>query len=129
MASIKQMFLNFFLKGRVCGMLESGKSVAEIARELPVSRRTIQRWRGNLFPLFDKPRSGRPRQTCSESNEKIVSAALRDPSLTSSELAADVNISRWTVQRRLKEAGLKVESGLPQSNCQTDIKKFVWIGQ
>ena len=98
----------FLLKAsEACGMLESGKSVAETASELPVSRRSIERWRGNGFQLFNKPRSGRPRQTGSEVDERLVNAVLTDPSITSVELMAEANVSRWTVQRRLKEAGLK----------------------
>ena len=108
-----------FLKGKVCGMLESGRSVAEIARELPISRRMIERWRANGFPHFDKPCTDRPRQTCSESDERMVGEALRDPFQTS-EIAADSNVSRLTVQRRLREADLEVASSLPHSNCQTD---------
>lgn len=96
-----------FIKGKACGMLESGKSAAEIASELPVSRRSIERWQSNHFLLFDKPRSGRPRQTDSELDARIVNAALKDPSVTSDELTAEANVSRWTIQRRLKEAGLK----------------------
>lgn len=74
---------------------------------MPVSRRTIERWRSNCFPLYDKPRSGRPRQTDSDSDERIVSPAVRDPFTTSNELTAEADVSRWTIQRRLKEAGLK----------------------
>ena len=78
-------------------MLESGNSVAETANKLPVSRRLIEWWRNNCFPLFDKPRSGRLRQTCSELNERVVNATLRDPSITSNELTAETNVSRWTI--------------------------------
>ena len=68
------------IKGKACGMLASEKSVAETTSELQVLRRTIERWRSNGFPLFDKPRSGRPRQT--DSDERVVGAALMHGSLT-----------------------------------------------
>ena len=32
------------IKGNACGMLESGKFVAETTSGLPVSRRSIERW-------------------------------------------------------------------------------------
>ena len=53
-------------------MLENRKSVAETVSELPVSHRSIERRRKYCFPLFDKPRSSRPRQTCSDSDESVV---------------------------------------------------------
>ena len=46
-------------------------------------------------------------QNCSDPDERVVNAALRDPSITSNELTAEANVSRWTIQRPLKEAGSK----------------------
>lgn len=56
-------------------MLESGKSVADTASDMPVSRHMIERWRSNCIPLHDKP----PRKTSSESDNRTLSDTLIDP--------------------------------------------------
>ncbi|KAK4301124.1 hypothetical protein Pmani_026707 [Petrolisthes manimaculis] len=70
------------LRGRIVGMHESGKTAAEISRELGVTKDTdnlwIMRWQeeGNLT---DRRRQGRPRETTNDQDEEIREAAEANP--------------------------------------------------
>ncbi|KAK4297382.1 hypothetical protein Pmani_030199 [Petrolisthes manimaculis] len=69
-------------RGRIIGMREAGHSISEIARDLGLTRQTVQRWltrweeSGNLE---DRQRSGRPKMTSAEDTAGIRAAVERNP--------------------------------------------------
>ena len=75
------------MNGKASGMLESGKSVAEVSEELIVSERTVLRWRSNDFQLFDKHRStvGPGGQALNQTGQAVEPNTF----LKSTEVAAD----------------------------------------
>lgn len=93
---------------------------SKIAKIVKCNRKTVNHWlnRWNeTKDLFDRPRSGAPRKTTVEQDQMMVDAALDEMSATSKtihdELADDeVTVSQTTIQRRLKDAGLKYSKPL-----------------
>ncbi|KAK4301123.1 hypothetical protein Pmani_026706 [Petrolisthes manimaculis] len=96
------------LRGRIVGMHESGKTAAEISRELGVTKDTvylwIRRWQeeGNLT---DRRRQGRPRETTNDQDEEIREAAEANPFTNAVAITEDLNlpVSGRTVRRRLHD--------------------------
>ncbi|KAK4303652.1 hypothetical protein Pmani_019425 [Petrolisthes manimaculis] len=83
------------LRGRIVGMHESGKTAAEISRELGVTKDTvylwIRRWQeeGNLT---DRRRQGRPRETTNDQDEEIREAAEANPFTNAVAITEDLNL-------------------------------------
>nr|CDJ91274.1 Paired box protein and Transposase domain containing protein [Haemonchus contortus] len=99
----------------IVDMMEAGMRGATIARILKIPARTVSsnlaRFRGrNTVP--NVPRTGRPRSTSTRRVKRIVRPAKGDPTLTTIDIAAEINasdgmnISRRTVAERLDAAGL-----------------------
>lgn len=108
-------FLSTLQRGQALGWLQDGISFREVGRRLGVSHSVIQR----LLERFqatgradNRPRSGRPRSTNRREDRMLCREALRDRTVTSSTLraqlaqAANINVSSATIRRRLHEYGL-----------------------
>lgn len=104
--------LSDFEKGMIVEKRSNGKGIKKIAREMKRSPNAIRKF----FRRFDKSGShvrktgsGRKRKTTVRDDRRLVQTAKKQRFSTASTLAEEVNlpISRWTVSRRLNEAGLK----------------------
>lgn len=87
----------------------------KIAKIVKCNRKTVthwlQRWE-ETKDLFDRHRSGAPRKTTIEQDQVIVDMALGEMNATSKTIQVElendgINVSQLTIQRRLKDAGLK----------------------
>jgi transposase len=101
-------------RGEIIGLIESDKTVSQVATEKNISRRTIYNWlkrrREGDSSLESKPRSGRPRCTTREQDEALVQA-IRDRPLLIGGVAEirrnlNLNCNYSTVGLRVKEAGI-----------------------
>ncbi|KAK4327926.1 hypothetical protein Pmani_001617 [Petrolisthes manimaculis] len=98
-------------RGRIIGMREAGHSISEIARDLGLTRQTVQRWltrweeSGNLE---DRQRSGRPKMTSAEDTAGIRAAVERNPFTNSDSVREQLglDVSDRTIRRRLHESGI-----------------------
>ncbi|KFM70818.1 Transposable element Tcb2 transposase, partial [Stegodyphus mimosarum] len=110
--------LEMFAKGRIVGMLESGRSQTEVSRILNVNQSVIsrlwQRFQRTGDSVTRRPVSGRPRVTTPRQDRYLVISARRQRGSTAIALgsaltvATGIRISRQTVYRRLNHAGLYV---------------------
>lgn len=101
---------------RALALLEDGRSYRFVARRLNVSRSTIRRIEqrfGETGSNNRRPGSGRKQKTSDADKRFIVLTSLRNRHLTSVQTTSrlrevrGVAVSKWTVRRRLGEAGLK----------------------
>lgn len=100
---------------QVVALIEAGQNQSAVARQLNISRysvrRVYQRYR-ETGGYGRRRGSGRARATTQRDNRFLVTTALRNRRLTAVELAQhlqevrEVEVSRWTVRRRLAEGGL-----------------------
>ncbi|GFU26588.1 transposable element Tcb1 transposase [Trichonephila clavipes] len=107
--------LDAFIRCRIIGKLEEGRSVTSVAAEFRIPHSIVSRlWRqfqttGTAIRGFG---SGRPRGTTLTDNRYIVSQARRNRRQTAGEIARHTTqatgrpISRFTVARRLHGGGL-----------------------
>ena len=102
---------------RAIGMVEAGRSHADVAAYFGVSRLTVTRLVGRYRTtgsVNDTPRSGRPRETTRRQDRYILTSHLRDRFLSAPATAAvtpgrtNDRISAQTVRRRLAEAGINI---------------------
>ncbi|GFS72225.1 transposable element Tc1 transposase [Trichonephila clavipes] len=109
--------LDAFIRGRIIGKVEEGRSVTTVAAEFGIAHSIISRlWRqfqttGTAIRGFN---SGRPRGTTPADDRYIVLQARRKQWQTAGEIARHTTqatgrpISRFTVARRLQGGGLFV---------------------
>ncbi|GFX18526.1 transposable element Tc3 transposase [Trichonephila clavipes] len=107
--------LDAFIRGRIIGKLEEGRSVTSVAAESGIAHSIVSRlWRqfqttGTAIRRFS---SGRPRGTTPADDRYIVLQARRNRRQTAGEIARHTTqatgrpISRFTVARRLHGGGL-----------------------
>ncbi|GFW88650.1 transposable element Tcb1 transposase [Trichonephila clavipes] len=107
--------LDAFIRGRIIGKLEEGRSVTSVAAEFGIAHSIVSRlWRqfqttGTAIRGFS---SGRPRGTTPADDRYIVLQARRNRRQTAGEIARHTTqatgrpISRFTVARRLHGGGL-----------------------
>ncbi|KFM69679.1 Transposable element Tc1 transposase, partial [Stegodyphus mimosarum] len=107
--------LGMFAKGRIAGMLESGRSQAEVSRILNVNQSVISRlWQRfqRTGDVTRRPVSGRPRVTTPRQDRYLVISGRRQRGSTARALSlaftvvTGIRISRQTVYRRLNHAGM-----------------------
>ncbi|GFV39879.1 transposable element Tcb2 transposase [Trichonephila clavipes] len=107
--------LDAFIRGRIIGKLEEGRSVTSVAAEFGIAHSIVSRlWRqfqttGTAIRGFS---SGHPRGTTPADDRYIVLQARRNRRQTAGEIARHTTqatgrpISRFTVARRLHGGGL-----------------------
>lgn len=110
---------------RAVGMLQAGMNCATIARQMAVSKSTLTRLAQRLQTtghIRDRPRSGRPRETTPAQDRHMRVLHLRNRFQLCRETAVtvqglhNISVSRETVRRRLKDAGIRARRpviGLP----------------
>lgn len=99
------------LRGQIIGLKLAGLSDADIYRQLGITSKTVKKWwrrweeEGNLE---DRRRSGAPRKTTPDVDQRILEAATSHPMTNAVAIRDDLQleISSDTVRRRLKEAGV-----------------------
>lgn len=104
--------MSAFERGRMVGLKEAGWSNRRIARHLDRSDATIRRcWQEwvNHGRTQRREGSGRPRATTEREDRSLVRAALTDPdaSLSSIQRATGASVSTRTINRRLRDRGLR----------------------
>lgn len=98
---------------RAIGMLQTGTSVAEVARTMGCSRRTVYDLQTRLQQTgttADRPRPGRPRVTSHAEDRQIVLRHLRNRFLTATSTRNELfrgRLSAQTVRNRLRTAHLQ----------------------
>lgn len=107
--------LDMFVKGRIIGMLESGRSQTEASRILNVPQCAISRlWQRfqSTGDVTRRPVPGRPRVTTARQDRYLAISARRQRDRSARQLgsaltaATGVRVSRQTVYRRLRQVGL-----------------------
>lgn len=113
------MSINPVVAARIVAALEDGRGQRETARNVGVSLSSVQRvWQRyqETGLLTRRPGSGRGRTTTPRDDRFLLSSALRNRTVTAVSLrnhlqeVRNVNISEWTVRRRLHDAGLSSRS-------------------
>ena len=110
--SFTKSLRQIFLKGQAVGMHKCGKSERWIAQELHIPASTVHLWitlfrqRGSLIR---KEGSGRTNVTTPRSDRHLVRIAKQSRFSPTSLLLQTWGepVSRWTVSRRLRDAGLR----------------------
>lgn len=109
------MAINPVVAARIVASLEEGHGQRETARNLGVSLSSVQRVSQRYEEtglLTRRPGSGRGRSTTVRDDRFLITNALRNRTSTAVSLrnhlqeVRNVNISEWTVRRRLHAAGL-----------------------
>ncbi|GBL76514.1 hypothetical protein AVEN_53258-1 [Araneus ventricosus] len=107
--------LDDFLRGRIIGRLECGRTQLEVSEELGIAQSVISRlWQrfqddGNVSRCYS---TGRPRVTTPNEDRYLAVTAKRNRQSTASDLsrqlssATGTTVSRQTVYRRLGHIGL-----------------------
>ncbi|GFU00428.1 transposable element Tcb1 transposase [Trichonephila clavipes] len=107
----QRKYLDDFLRGRIIGRLECGRTQLEVSEELGIAQSVISRiWQrfqddGNVSRCYS---TGRPRVTTQNEDRYLAVTAERSRRSTASELsrqlfpAIGTTVSRQTVCRRLK---------------------------
>jgi transposase len=93
---------------------------SKIAKIIKCNRKTVTHWINRweeTKDLFDRPRSGAPRTTSVKQDQMMVDMALDDMNTTSKTIKDEfenigITVSQDTIQRRLKDAGLKYSKPL-----------------
>lgn len=100
---------------QVVALIESGLNQSQVARQLNLSRYSVRRVYQRYQATGGYQRrqgSGRPRATTERDNRFLMTMSLRNRRLNAVQLgqrlqeAREVEVSRWTVRRRLREGGL-----------------------
>lgn len=112
---LSKMAINPVVAARIVAALEDGRGQRETARNFGVSlssvQRIMQRYEETAL-LTRRPGSGRGRSTTARDDRFLISNTLRNRTVTAVFLrnhlqaVRNVNISEWTVRRRLRDAGL-----------------------
>jgi len=103
--------LTLIERAAIVTLAKIGHSRSEIARQIPCSLNTVGHWlrRWNeQHSLEDSGRSGRPRCTTDDTDQKIGLLSDKQPNLTPKDIRRELQlpISPHTTSRRLDEIGL-----------------------
>jgi len=116
---------------RLLGNIDAGKTVKEVSNSFHISERSVykllRKYRG-LGTAKNLQVAGRPRKTSREDDEDIVNEHENRPFKTASATARERGLSKDTILRRLKCAGLKSRKAAI-APLLTDInkhKRLVW---
>ncbi|GFV23701.1 transposable element Tcb1 transposase [Trichonephila clavipes] len=111
----QRKYLDNFLRGRIIGRLEYGRTQLEVSEELGIAQNVISRlWQrfqddGNVSRCYS---TGHPRNTTPNEDRYLAVTAKRNRRSTASNLsrllslATGTTVSRQTVYRRLGNIGL-----------------------
>ena len=99
-------------RGRIIGEWEHGVPTRDIAVNVGVSTRTVQRWISRWREegtLANRPRRGRPHVTTRQQDEQIIAAAINDPLKTSVSITQELHLpcTPQTTRQRLKNHGIR----------------------
>ena len=99
------------LRSRLVAKRQAGMSVAAIAEDEGVSQTTVKKWWTRWQAegdVCDHPRSGRPRKTTLEEDQRISEQARQTPITNAVQIREQIQlqVSRKTVCNRLHEAGV-----------------------
>ena len=99
------------LRGQFIGLHNAGFSISEISRQTGATRPTVRRWLRRFEEsgvLTDLPRSGRPRATSAEGDERVLADVhnhhFTNATETTQRLQLDVSVS--TTRRILHRNGI-----------------------
>ncbi|GFX58123.1 transposable element Tcb2 transposase [Trichonephila clavipes] len=107
--------LDVFLRGRIIGRLECGRTQLEVSEELGIAQSFISKlWQrfqydGNVSRCYS---TGRPQVTTPNEDRYLAVAAKRNRQSTASDLSRQLSsstgttVSRQTVYRRLRHIGI-----------------------
>lgn len=108
-------YLTTPVKEKIVKAREKGISRAVVSDLFKCDPSTVSRIVSNAKTtgrIHRRKKKGRPRRTTAREDRMLVMASKKDPNMTSNEGArvikhvSNKNISRWTVSRRLIQAGL-----------------------
>lgn len=144
----KRKKLNDMEKGEIRFALKMNMPIHEISRRLNLDRKTIRLWRERVkedTEMKRKEGSGRPRILTASQCRHIRLLSLRNRRLTAFDLCADVTndegqpaASRWTISRRLNDAGLNARVAVKkpllslknrQARVRWALKHKDWVNQ
>ncbi|XP_076057331.1 uncharacterized protein LOC143034872 [Oratosquilla oratoria] len=115
MAPAKRQQVSEAERNRIVSLHKDELSLSEISRAIGRSRSIVQRivarfkQSGNVKTL---PKTGRPRKTNAREDRTMVRQSMQDRFKTAAEISREMGetssgtVSRFTVSRRLKQAGL-----------------------
>ncbi|GFU68293.1 transposable element Tc1 transposase [Trichonephila clavipes] len=104
-----------FMRGRIIGKIEEGRTITDVARELDIAHSVVSRLWKSFKPTgmcSRRPAGGRVRSTTPAEDRYIVLSAKRNKRTTAQLVAnqflaaSGKQISRKTVARRLRKGGL-----------------------
>ena len=141
------MVLSEELREKIIFAHGQGKSPTEIADELNLCLRTVQRWIARFVStgrMQVAPKSGRPRCTTAETDAQIIEISEQNPQSSSTAMRAaleqvedfdefDASPSSRTIRRRLHESGLVLRTlrcrDVALSKPATQAKRLEWAEQ
>ena len=91
-------------------LASEGRSQRQIAATIGRSRKfvwdVIQKKHSHVNPLFRIIAPGTPSKTTPIEERHIIRMFRKDPTCTTLHVARNASVSRWTIARRLKQAGI-----------------------
>lgn len=102
--------LSFAERNQIVGMHLSGESCQNISNRFNIERSNVHKILKKYNThgtVEDRPKSGRPRKTTNDEDQRIVQDHEDQPFFPVKETATVYRLSVSTVRRRLKNAGLK----------------------
>ena len=116
MAQGRNNFANYSeaMRGRIVGLTEQGLSAREVAQQVGCNIKTVELWRRKFCELGPdglkdhRKHNRRPKKTTPEQDAQILNIVQENPFRAAEHVIPeiDVDISKRTVIRRLKAAGL-----------------------
>ncbi|KAK4316785.1 hypothetical protein Pmani_012088 [Petrolisthes manimaculis] len=95
----------------IVGNYDAGKSINEISRLMGISKTTVRLWIRRYEGeghVMTRPRSGRPKVTSQDDEDRLIAAARQSPKTTAVSWTRELQLPCHpiTTRRRLQEAGL-----------------------
>ena len=97
-------------RNQIVGMHLSGRSCRDIASSFPTSKSSVHKVLQKFATdgtVNDRPRSGRPKKTTANEDQRILQLHEEHPFFPVKQTANDQNVHPSTIRRRLKQGGLK----------------------
>lgn len=122
-------YLTIHDKDKIVLLLQNGKKALDIALQLQIPKRTVQRvikeFKDTGEIRAPRPKSGRPKKTSTRQDRKLEAIIKQNPFKTQNQIREEweksgTNVSRRTVGRRIKQK----EYNLCQAKVCPQLKKF-----